>query len=84
MCFPAGELIIGTEDVWIGRIRDCDFYMSRFQFEYWQHTQLTIDVTKGRGASFSAEIPLGLRFVIRSRLFQEEEYPLLEPTRMGE
>lgn len=83
MCFPAGELIIGSEDVWVGRIHGCDFYMSNFQFEYWQHTQLTVDVTTGRGASFSAEIPLGLRFVIRSRLFQEDEYATLEPTRMG-
>lgn len=83
MCYPANELILGGEDVWIGQIHGCDFYMSRFQFEYWQHTQLTIDVTPGRGASFSAEIPLGLRFIIRSRLFDEEEMPRLEPTRAG-
>jgi uncharacterized protein (DUF779 family) len=42
--------------------------MSKFQYEYWKHTHLTLDVTEGRGASFSAEIPLGLRFVIDSRL----------------
>ena len=32
-----------------------------------------------RGASFSAEIPLGLRFVIHSRLFTDEEVVDLEP-----
>ena len=47
--------------------------MSRSQFEYWQHTQLTVDVVKGRGASFSLEIPLGVRFLMRSRWFTEEE-----------
>lgn len=83
MCYPAGELILGGEDVWIGQIHACDFYMSRFQFEYWQHTQLTIDVTPGRGASFSLEIPLGLRFIIRSRLFEEKEYPFLQATKVG-
>ncbi len=84
MCFPVGELILGSEDVWIGRIRGCDFYMSRFQFEYWEHTQLTIDVTPGRGASFSAEIPLGVRFVIRSRLYDPAEADRLEPVRAAE
>ena len=35
---------------------------------------LTIDVVKGRGSSFSLEIPLGIRFIIRSRLFTDEEF----------
>jgi uncharacterized protein (DUF779 family) len=62
MCFPKGELMLDDNDVWLGKLHGCDFYMSRDQFEYWQHTQLTIDVVVGRGASFSLEIPLGLRF----------------------
>jgi uncharacterized protein (DUF779 family) len=41
--------------------------------------QLTIDVEEGRGASFSLEIPLGVRFVVRSRLFSDDEYARLEP-----
>ena len=43
------------------------------------HMQLTIDVKKGRGASFSLEIPLGVRFVVKSRLFTDEEVNNLEP-----
>lgn len=74
MCFPKGELIIGDNDVYLGDIEGCPFYMAAFQFEHWQHTQLIVDVTKGRGASFSLEIPLGLRFVTRSRVFQNEEW----------
>ena len=54
-------------------IRGCDFYMAADQFEFWQNTHLTIDVTEGRGASFSLEIPLGLRFMTLSRLFTDEE-----------
>jgi len=77
MCFPLGEFRVGSSDVLLGRIHDCPFYMARDQFELWQNTHLTVDVVPGRGASFSAEIPLGLRFVIRSRLFSDEELTAL-------
>jgi uncharacterized protein (DUF779 family) len=73
MCFQEGELMLNEMDVKLGNIHGCDFYMSRDQFEYWKHTHLTLDVVKGRGASFSLEIPLGVRFVIKSRLFTKEE-----------
>jgi uncharacterized protein (DUF779 family) len=81
MCFRKGEFRVGSSDVLLGEIDGCEFYMSRSQFEYWQHTQLTVDVTPGRGASFSLEIPLGVRFIIRSRPFTEEERKRLEPIR---
>lgn len=83
MCFPKGDLLLDDNDVWLGTIEGCDFHMSKDQFEYWKHTQLTIDVTPGRGASFSLEIPLGIRFLIRSRLYTPEEAEQLEPIRMG-
>ncbi|TXB62879.1 DUF779 domain-containing protein [Phaeodactylibacter luteus] len=83
MCFPNGELMLDDNDVWIGDVAGCPFLMSKDQFEYWQHTQLTVDVTKGRGASFSLEIPLGLRFLIRSRLFSDEEIGQLPPVKPG-
>ncbi|HEV7382971.1 MAG TPA: DUF779 domain-containing protein [Dyadobacter sp.] len=73
MCFEKGEFRTGDSDVLLGQIAGCDFFMSRDQFEYWQHTQLTIDVTPGRGSSFSLEIPLGIRFVTKSRLYTPEE-----------
>jgi uncharacterized protein (DUF779 family) len=83
MCFEKGDFLIGSSDVWLGAIHSCDFYMSEDQFEYWKHTQLTVDVTPGRGASFSLEIPLGVRFLIRSRLFELEELDLLTPVHVG-
>ena len=79
MCFEKGEFKLGGSDIQIGTIEDCGFYMSRDQYEYWKHTQLTIDITKGRGSSFSLEIPLGYRFIVHSRLFTEEEILHLEP-----
>ncbi|MFN3850132.1 MAG: DUF779 domain-containing protein [Spirosomataceae bacterium] len=73
MCFQDGELMINETDIKLGDIEGCNFYMSKDQFEYWKHTHLTLDVVKGRGASFSLEIPMGIRFVIKSRLFTENE-----------
>jgi uncharacterized protein (DUF779 family) len=73
MCFAEGEFKTGGSDVCLGIVYGCRFYMSKDQFEYWKHTQLTLDVTPGRGSSFSLEIPLGVRFHIRSRVFTDEE-----------
>lgn len=73
MCFQLGEFKIGGSDVFMGEIGGSPFYMGEQQFEYWRHTQLIIDVAKGRGASFSLEIPEGVRFITRSRLFTDDE-----------
>ncbi len=84
MCYPKGEFIVGSSDVWLGEVAGCDFFMAKDQFEFWQHTELTIDVTEGRGASFSLEIPLGLRFVTKSRVFTYEESQNLAETHAGD
>lgn len=83
MCFPKGELLINEIDVWLGNVHGCNFFMSNDQFKYWEHTQLTLDVVKGRGASFSLEVPLGIRFIIKSRLYSEDEMNRLIPIRQG-
>lgn len=84
MCFEKGDFKVGGSDVCLGVIAGCAFWMSKDQFEYWKHTELTVDVTKGRGASFSLEIPLGLRFLIHSRIFTDEELADLEPLTYAE
>ncbi|HTW28214.1 MAG TPA: DUF779 domain-containing protein [Acetobacteraceae bacterium] len=73
MCYPAAEFRVGAHDVRLGTIAGCPFYISGPQFEYWQHTQLIIDVVPGRGHGFSVEAPEGLRFLTRSRLFTDDE-----------
>ena len=78
MCYPDGELLVGDNDVRLGEIGGCPFYMSAPQYEYWKHTQLTIDVVPGRGGMFSLEGPEGLRFLTRSRLFSDEEQAALD------
>lgn len=78
MCYPRGDFRIGGQDVQLGEIGGQPFYMSRSQFEYWQHTHLIIDVVPGRGSGFSLEAPEGVRFLTRSRVFTEAEFEALE------
>jgi len=78
MCFEKGDFMLGSRDLLIGEIHGCNFYMAEDQFEYAKHTHLTIDITQGRGSSFSLEIPMGLRFIAISRLFTDEEEKNLE------
>lgn len=84
MCFEKGDFMLSSSDVYLGDIEGCGFFMSAAQFEYWKHCELTIDVVKGRGSSFSLEIPLGVRFHTRSRIFTEEELENLLPIMNGE
>ena len=84
MCYPAGEFKTGAADVMLeelivpGIAAPIKFWMSASQFEYWKHTHLTVDVVVGRGGGFSLETPEGKRFLIRSRLFTDEEWAILE------
>ncbi|MEJ8547800.1 DUF779 domain-containing protein [Brevibacillus borstelensis] len=73
MCYPQGEFRVGDQDVLLGEIGGCPFYIGAAQYEYWKHTQLIIDVVTGRGSGFSLEAPHGVRFLTRSRCFTEEE-----------
>lgn len=78
MCFPVGDFIVGDRDVLLGEIGGAPFYISPSQFEYWKHTQLIIDVVPGRGGMFSLENGEGVRFLVRSRLFADEEFAQLQ------
>jgi uncharacterized protein (DUF779 family) len=78
MCYPAGDFRVGPQDVLLGEIAGCQFYIGAAQFDYWQHTQLIIDVVPGRGSGFSVEAPEGVRFLTRSRVFTDAEVGALE------
>jgi uncharacterized protein (DUF779 family) len=84
MCYLAGEFRVGGSDVLLGELvvggipDSIKVWISLSQFEYWKHTHLTIDAVPGRGGGFSLESPEGMRFLIRSRLYSDEEWELLE------
>lgn len=77
MCFARDEFRVGSRDVLLGEIADQPFFIAEDQFEYWEHTQLIIDVVKGRGGMFSVEGPTGKRFLTRSRVFTDNEAAIL-------
>ncbi|OAB79843.1 DUF779 domain-containing protein [Cochleicola gelatinilyticus] len=73
MLLTKDDFYLDESDILLGEVAGVHFYMNQDQYEYWKHTHLTVAITKGRGSSFSVEIPLGLRFLIQSRLLTEEE-----------
>jgi uncharacterized protein (DUF779 family) len=83
MCYPRSDFRVGERDVYLGDIEGTPFYMGPDQYEYWKHTHLTVDVVPGRGSGFSVEAPEGVRFLIRSRLFTDEESDRLAPVEVG-
>jgi uncharacterized protein (DUF779 family) len=79
MCFVRGEFRVGGQDVLLGHIAgDTPVWIGARQFEYWQHTQIIIDVVPGRGSGMSLEAPEGVRFVTRSRVFSDAEAAALD------
>jgi len=88
MCYTQGTFITGAADVLLGELEPgtpepVPVWISAAQFAYWSHTHITIDVVPGRGAGFSIEGPTGHRFIIRSRVFSEDETARLVPVRHG-
>ncbi len=79
MCFEKADFLIGARDVCLGEIHGCKFYMASDQFEYYKSMHIIVDVSEGRGSSFSLEIPLGLRFMAISRLFSDKEISSIRP-----
>jgi uncharacterized protein (DUF779 family) len=84
MCYTEGEFRVGGSDVLLGElvidqiVEPIRVWISLEQFEYWKHTHITIDAVPGRGGGFSLETPEGLRFIIHSRLFTDEEWKSLK------
>ncbi len=66
VCLPAGELLLGPEDVLLGEVAGCPFYVDRAQYVRWREPQLVIDVALGGGDTFSLEGPEGIHFVART------------------
>jgi len=81
-CYLPTDLTIGAQDVLLGHVgrnRDVPFYISKSQYEYWQHTQLILDVIDGQGGTFSLEGSTGRAFHTRSRLFSDEQWQEVAP-----
>jgi uncharacterized protein (DUF779 family) len=66
ICLSAGELLLGPNDVLLGEIAGCPFYVDRDQYARWQKPRFVIDIAPGGGDSFSLEGSDGVHFVART------------------
>ena len=83
-CFEKGGFYLRYEDVCIGTIKGFEFWVDKDLFEYWKHAHFTLDVTDAIGAGgFSLETPYGKTFIIKYRLFTEEESTNLEEIKLN-
>jgi uncharacterized protein (DUF779 family) len=78
LCYPQGEFQTSPNDIFVGTVGGAPYYMAGREFEYWQNTQLIIDVVKSRGGTFALDGPDGTTFIARSRLFTDEELAEIE------
>jgi uncharacterized protein len=79
MCLLQSDFKVGGQDWLLGNVADCPYYIAKDTFTYYRRSQITIDVAPGRGASFSLEIPLGVRFVTVSTILDEAAIAQLPP-----
>lgn len=79
-CFEKGGYYLRMNDVCIGTIEGCEFWVDRDLFEYWKYSHFNLDVLDGFGVGgFSLETPLGKTFKIHYTLFTEDELANLTP-----
>ena len=86
MCLRQDDFKVGARDVCLGIIDGCPFYVGSEQFNYWAYCQITVDMVTAGGDSFSLEAAEGVRFIVRSRLFTDQEVAELDacgPPRTG-
>lgn len=73
MMIEKEDFYLDDSDIFLGELEGIPYYMSEDMYEIWKYTHITVDITEGRGSTFSLEIPLGLRFIIHSRIMTGEE-----------
>jgi uncharacterized protein (DUF779 family) len=66
MCFPDGELLLGPNDLLLGEVDGCPFYIDAEQYERWNRPTLVLDVAAGAGSGMSLEGVHDLHFVVSS------------------
>lgn len=78
MCFAPGEMPLTADDRCLGEIDGVPFHASRAQCDYLAGLQLTLDLAPGDSGSFSLEDGSGQRFIVRLRLWTDEEARVLQ------
>jgi len=66
MCFPDGELLVGPNDLLLGEVDGCPFYIDAEQYERWGRPKLVVDVRAGAGSGLSLEGLHDVHFCVTS------------------
>jgi uncharacterized protein len=66
MCFPDGELLLGPNDLRLGEVDGCPFYIDAEQYERWNRPSFVLDVAPGAGSGMSLEGVHDLHFLLSS------------------
>lgn len=84
-CFEKGGYYLRMNDVCIGEIEGCEFWVDRDLFEYWKFSHFNLDVLDGFGVGgFSLETPLNKTFKVHYTLFTDAELKDLAPVKLAE
>jgi uncharacterized protein (DUF779 family) len=67
MCFTDGELLVGPNDLLLGEVDGCPFYIDAEQYQRWNSPRLVVDLAPGAGSGMSLEGVHDLHFVLDSR-----------------
>jgi uncharacterized protein len=81
MCFEAGELVLGDNDVLLGEVGGSPFYIDHRQYQAWRHTRLILDVGEGEPEGFSLAAGPDAHFVVRSEVLTPAELAALDDAR---
>jgi uncharacterized protein (DUF779 family) len=66
MCFPAGEFLVGDNDILLGEIEGCPFYIDAGLDRAWHQDRFILDVAAGPAEGFSLPAGDNLHFIVLS------------------
>ena len=66
VCFPAGEFLVGDNDILLGEIEGCPFYIDAGLDRAWHQDLFILDVATGPAEGFSLPAGDNLHFIILS------------------
>ena len=78
-CYKVGEVQPGPTMVLLGDVAGAPFYLGHQEFQYYENSQLILDIRPGNGGDFSLDCGRGKAFLTRSRLFSDAELATLKP-----
>ena len=64
MCYPDGELLLGPNDLRLGDVDGCPFYIDADQYERWNRPAFVLDLRPGSGSGMSLEEGHAVHFVL--------------------